>query len=411
MILPEEFIQQTKAIMGDERFHTLLNALQEKPSVSIRLNPSKPNTHHPSTLFQSLPYGGRLEGATPIPWCSTGYYLDDRPAFTFDPLLHAGAYYVQESSSMFLESVMKEYVTEPVCMLDLCAAPGGKSTLARTLLTPDSLLISNEPIRNRAQILSENVQKWGYPQHIVTNNYPKDFRKAKLLFDVILTDVPCSGEGMFRKDEGAIREWSPKNVEHCWKLQREIVGDIWNCLRLGGILIYSTCTFNTKENEENVRWIAEELGADILPVATEDSWNITGSLLKGFNEPVYRFIPGKTPGEGLFMAVLRKHGQAEKVRPEQLQKHLKMLHVMPQDFQESLRQAQEAPHVELSYEQAIAYLRREAIVLPPETPRGIVVVTYHQLPLGLVKNIGTRANNLYPKEWRIKSTHIPNFQL
>lgn len=308
---------------------------------------------------------------------------------------------------MFLESVMKEYVAETVCMLDLCAAPGGKSTLARTLLSPDSLLISNEPIRNRAQILSENVQKWGYPQHIVTNNYPKDFRKAKMLFDVILTDVPCSGEGMFRKDEGAIREWSPKNVEHCWKLQREIVGDIWNCLRPGGILIYSTCTFNTKENEENVQWIAEELGADILPVATEDSWNITGSLLKGFNEPVYRFIPGKTPGEGLFMAVLRKHGQAEKVRPEQLQKHLKMLHVMPQDFQKSLRQAQEAPHVELSYEQAIAYLRREAIVLPADTPTGIVVVTYHQLPLGLVKNIGTRANNLYPKEWRIKSTHIP----
>lgn len=308
---------------------------------------------------------------------------------------------------MFLESVMKEYVTETVCMLDLCAAPGGKSTLARTLLSPDSLLISNEPIRNRAQILSENVQKWGYPQHIVTNNYPKDFRKAKMLFDVILTDVPCSGEGMFRKDEGAIREWSPKNVEHCWKLQREIVGDIWNCLRPGGILIYSTCTFNTKENEENVQWIAEELGADILPVATEDSWNITGSLLKGFNEPVYRFIPGKTPGEGLFMAVLRKHGQAEKVRPEQLRKHLKMLHVMPQDFQKSLRQAQEAPHVELSYEQAIAYLRREAIVLPADTPTGIVVVTYHQLPLGLVKNIGTRANNLYPKEWRIKSTHIP----
>lgn len=407
MQLPEEFIQQTKAMMGDELFHTFLNALHEKPSVSIRLNPSKPNTHHPSTLFQSLPYGGRLEGATPIPWCSTGYYLNDRPAFTFDPLLHAGAYYVQESSSMFLESVMKEYVTETVCMLDLCAAPGGKSTLARTLLSPDSLLISNEPIRNRAQILSENVQKWGYPQHIVTNNYPKDFRKAKMLFDVILTDVPCSGEGMFRKDEGAIREWSPKNVEHCWKLQREIVGDIWKCLRPGGILIYSTCTFNTKENEENVQWIAEELGADILPVATEDSWNITGSLLKGFNEPVYRFIPGKTPGEGLFMAVLRKHGQAEKVRPEQLQKHLKMLHVMPQDFQESLRQAQEAPHVELSYEQAIAYLRREAIVLPADTPTGIVVVTYHQLPLGLVKNIGTRANNLYPKEWRIKSTHIP----
>ena len=406
--------------MGEELFHTLLNGLQEEPSVSIRLNPSKSNVLQPSTLTPWAKPNTSTINHQPstIPWSSTGYYLNDRPAFTFDPLLHAGAYYVQESSSMFLERVMKEYVTEPVCMLDLCAAPGGKSTLARTLLSPDSLLVSNEPIRNRAQILSENVQKWGYANHIVTNNYPKDFRKAKALFDVILTDVPCSGEGMFRKDEGAIREWSPKNVEHCWQLQREIVGDIWNCLRPGGILIYSTCTFNTKENEENVRWIAEELGADILPVATEDSWGITGSLLKGFDEPVYRFIPGKTPGEGLFMAVLRKYGDKECVsrftrekegarKQASLLKSIKTLNIIPPDFLESLHQAQDAPHVELSYEQAIAYLRREALILPPETPRGIVVVTYQHLPLGLIKNIGNRANNLYPKEWRIKSTHVP----
>ena len=436
MILPEEFIQQTKAMMGDELFHTFLSGLNEEPSVSIRFNPSKPINPQPSTFnpqpstLNSTPsLTGRDGVGLPIPWCSTGYYLNERPAFTFDPLLHAGAYYVQEASSMFLERVMQEYITESVCMLDLCAAPGGKSTLARTLLSSDSLLVSNEPIRNRAQILSENVQKWGYPQHIVTNNYPKDFRKAKLLFDVILTDVPCSGEGMFRKDEGAIREWSPKNVEHCWQLQREIVSDIWKCLRPGGILIYSTCTFNTKENEENVRWIAEELGADILPVATEDSWGITGSLLKGFDEPVYRFIPGKTRGEGLFMAVLRKHGDRETRRQgdkecvsrftrekegarkqESLLKSIKTLNIIPSDFIESLRQAQDAPHAELSYEQAIAYLRREAIVLPAETPRGIVVVTYQQLPLGLVKNIGSRANNLYPKEWRIKSTHIPEIE-
>ena len=390
-----DFTDEMRQVMDDAMLEQLLEGLQHEPTVSIRLNPAKPSTLDP-------------QPSTLVPWCTTGYYLTERPAFTFDPLLHAGAYYVQEASSMFLERVMRQYVNDTVCMLDLCAAPGGKSTLARTLLTADSLLVSNEPIRNRAQILSENIQKWGYKNHLVTNNYPKDFRKAKTLFDVILTDVPCSGEGMFRKDPKAINEWSLQNVEKCWRMQRDIVGEIWHCLRQGGILIYSTCTFNTKENEENVRWIANELGADILPVETDASWGITGSLLKGFSHPVYRFLPGKTRGEGLFMAVLRKHGEAENVRQERLRKSVKALNIIPSDFLVSMQQAQDAPHVELAYEQAIAYLRREALVLPQETPRGIVVVTYQQLPLGLVKNVGNRANNLYPKEWRIKSSHMPN---
>jgi hypothetical protein len=201
-------------------------------------------------------------------------------------------------------------------VLDLCAAPGGKSTLLRSALPEDAILYSNEPIHNRANILSENVQKWGYARHIVTNNYPRDYRKSKMKFDLILCDVPCSGEGMFRKDEATIREWSPQNVEKCWQLQREIVSDAWECLNAGGLFIYSTCTFNTKENEENIRWILDTYDAEVVQIDVRPEWNITGSLLPDFHEPVYRFIPGITRGEGLFMCVLRKKGADFSDSPE-----------------------------------------------------------------------------------------------
>ena len=314
------------------------------------------------------------DGAQPVPWCREGYYLPRRPNFTMDPLLHAGCYYVQEAGSMFVSHVLRQYVHQPVTMLDLCAAPGGKSTAAIASLPEGSVLTANEPIRQRANILSENIQKWGYPGCTVTNRYPKDFRKEGRRFDVILCDVPCSGEGMFRRDEATIGEWSMKNVEQCWRLQRDIVSDAWECLNDGGLLIYSTCTFNTKENEENVSWIIGQFGAQVLPVETQPEWNITGSLLDGFTEPVYRFIPGITRSEGLFMCVMRKPTPAP---------------------------------IPLTYPQAIAYLRGEALTLPDDAPRGIVEVSFMGHTLGQVKNIGTRANNLYPKEWRIKTTHIP----
>jgi hypothetical protein len=274
------------------------------------------------------------------------------------------------------------------------------------VLPDDCVLYSNEPIRNRANILLENVTKWGYENHIVTNNYPKDYRKSKMKFDLILCDVPCSGEGMFRKDEATIREWSPQNVEKCWQLQREIVDDAWACLNPGGLLIYSTCTFNTKENEENIRYFLEQYDdMEVVPIDVKPEWNITGSLLDGFHEPVYRFIPGITRSEGLFMCVLRKRGERSEVRGErsdQRQKQERALTIL----------SPLTPHlsplqVSLSYQQAIAYLRHEALVLPEDTPRGLVTVCFQGHPLGLVKNIGSRANNLYPKEWKIKTTHIP----
>ena len=407
MHLPEDFIRHTREIMGDDLFATLTDALAQEPPVSIRMNPWKWNGDRKDiALYQSN-----------VPWCPNGLYLRERPNFTFDPLLHAGVYYVQEASSMFVDRVLRQYVKEPVRMLDLCAAPGGKTTCAASALPEGSILYSNEPIRNRAQILSENTQKWmssprsctsGQPATttiIATNCYPKDYKKAKATFDVILCDVPCSGEGMFRKDEGAIGEWSQRNVKKCQALQREIVETIWPCLRPGGLLIYSTCTFNIHENEENVQWILDNLDATILPVENEEEWGITGSLLKGFHLPVYRFIPGKTMGEGLFMAAIRK-GQGEGGSCSLPS----ALNILEPTFLNDLHEASTAPRAELTYDQAISYLRREAITLPPDTPRGIVVLTYRDTPLGLAKNIGNRANNLYPKEWRIKTTHIPTIK-
>lgn len=425
--LPEAFVESTRALMGEERFRRYLAAFDEEPPVSIRLNPRK-------GLEWKVESGKRKEEsgewkvesgefASAIGWCPLGYYLAERPNFTFDPLLHAGCYYVQEAASMFIHHILTSPSImaddpSPLTVLDLCAAPGGKSTCAIAALKEDSRLWSNEPIRQRASILSENIQKWGYPSCIVTNNYPGDYVRSGLMFDIIICDVPCSGEGMFRKDPMTIGEWSSQNVEKCWRLQREIVSDAWQCLKPGGLLIYSTCTFNTKENEENVRWMQETFDAELLPVATLPEWNIMGSLLPGFDGPVYRFIPGITRSEGLFVCVLRKSGKGRvesgKWKEERGEKKVergkrkeergKGLHVV---FDGSGPLDEVVASCDLSYADAIRYLRGEAIMLPADTPRGLVMVTFMGHPLGPVKNIGTRANNLYPKEWRIKSTHIP----
>lgn len=406
--LPESFTAYTRQLFGDDRFERYLQSFEEEPPVSIRLNPLKTGERPLSEEDTSGTW--TVVGGEPVPWCRDAYYLPQRPNFTMDPLLHAGCYYVQEAGSMFLDEVLRQYLSpllphlSPLSALDLCAAPGGKSTLLRAALSPDRMLYSNEPIRQRANILAENVLKWGAPNHIVTNNYPKDYRKSKLCFDVILCDVPCSGEGMFRKDPATIREWSPQNVEKCWQLQREIVDDAWQCLNDGGLLIYSTCTFNTKENEENIRYFLEQYDAQAVPVEIRPEWNITGSLLAGFTEPVYRFIPGITRSEGLFLCVLRKGGTARERRPQGKGLSKSPLNIIASDA--SLQTSD--VKVELTYQQAIAYLRHEALQLPDDTPRGLVEVCFQGMPIGLVKNIGSRANNLYPKEWKIKTTHIPN---
>lgn len=465
MKLPENFVNLTEQMMGGRLWQTLLRGLTEDTPVSIRLNPLKCDVDG----CELVSCDGR------VPWCENGFYLKSRPNFTFDPLFHAGLYYVQEASSMFLDRVLRQHAgNRPLTALDLCAAPGGKSTVARTVLPTGSLLICNEPVRTRARILVENMMKFGHEDIIVTNNYPCDFRRGGFLFDMIIADVPCSGEGMFRKDDTAIGEWSLQNVEKCRCLQREIISDIWDCLKPDGLLVYSTCTFNLRENEENILYISEELGAEVLDVDVEGCSEITGSLLDGFSKPVFRFIPGLTHGEGLFMSVMRKHGDGVcykgKVRNKKGRKGRKTetndnltnlcagwlkrsdrfdmlskgdtLVAVPKAWREvydvadrylnvlyagvalgevkgkdiipsqalALSVASDLTSfgsVELDYNQAVSYLRKEAVSLPPDTPRGHILMTYKNMPLGFEKNIGNRANNLYPSEWRIKSTHAP----
>ena len=301
MKLNADFTNRTEALFGKELYARFAQALDVEPVVSIRHNMKK--------------YTAERD-AVAVPWATQGYYLPERPLFTADPLFHAGCYYVQEASSMFVEQVVRQYVSEPVRALDLCAAPGGKSTHLLSALPQGSMLVSNEPMPLRAQILAENVTKWGNPASVVTKNMPADFASFKDFFDFILVDAPCSGEGMFRKEPKAVEQWSVSNVEMCAERQKEILSDIWKSLRPGGLLVYSTCTFNSEENEQNVRWIAEELGAEVLELNVSPDWGITGSLADE-NLPVYRFIPGATDGEGFFLAVLRKDGEASLAQPRQ----------------------------------------------------------------------------------------------
>lgn len=413
MQLPQDFITHTSALFGPERWQRFLRACEEPSPVSVRFNPFKPVSAFP------------FENAASIPWCKHAYWLGERPNFTLDPLFHAGVYYVQEAGSLFLDHVLRQCVHEPVSALDLCAAPGGKSTLMRAALPEGSFLVSNEPDRRRANILLENMLKQGHPDVAVTHNTANDFQKMDFVFDVILLDVPCSGEGLFRRDSTATNEWSSENVRGCRERQRNILLTIWPSLRDGGLLIYSTCTFNQFENEENVRWICESFGAEAISVDVPENWHITGSLLPGWNQPVYRFIPGITQSEGLFMAVLRKHDNfpCTAIHPTSLRARLnasKPLHVLSDGIpqpeskgKEKIPSAAQAlsiatpadayPRVELALEQAQKYLHRESLMLPAQTPRGFVCVTYRQHPLGFMKNLGDRANNLYPKNWAIRN--------
>ena len=337
-------------------------------------------------------------------------------------------------------------------------------------------------MKSRVQVLAENLVKWGHPDVVVTHNDPSDFQPLGSYFDVILTDVPCSGEGMFRKDPQSVTEWSEEHVELCRLRQRRIVSDIWPCLKPGGILIYSTCTYNIKEDEENIRWMQQELGAEPLPLEVPPAWGITGNLLADADFPAYRFLPHKTRGEGFFLAVLCKPSDGEwenetgwktgkktlkgnrntksadagvldtarhwldkrleetqvlvadangvRLYPrrfvddvQRMEQHLRVVlaglamgEVKGKDLvpahalamSPSVRSAGAFDTVEVDYRQAIAYLRREAVVLPTTASRGYLLLTYRHVPLGFVKNIGNRANNLYPQEWRIRSSYLPD---
>lgn len=461
MTLPTDFQNRMKELLPSNEYKDFEKSLVESESTtSIRLNRQKINMFLDNSKLKT-------EGDA-VGWCNDGLYLKERPQFTLDPLLHSGAYYVQEASSMFISHIIRSIIQDnrPLRCLDLCAAPGGKSTAAISSLPEGCEMVSNEIDRRRARILAENITKWGNPNITVTSNAPKDFKGLKHVFDIIITDVPCSGEGMFRKDEGAISDWSIQKVNSCAALQHEILDDIWDCLKPGGLLIYSTCTFNIEEDELMVEYICNELGATALDIPIKSEWNIHKPLAG--NNPCYRFMPHYTKGEGLFMAALRKdegelfkaksksgkHSTSQKgtsAKPTKdisswvnipvilkqsaegiisaiptahkdlhdlivnnglyvLQSGIELGTIKGKDIIPSHNLAMSTvlsdkifPKYEITKESALDYLRRLAFVLPNDAPTGFIILTYNNVPLGFVKNLGNRCNNLYPQEWRIRN--------
>jgi 16S rRNA C967 or C1407 C5-methylase (RsmB/RsmF family)/NOL1/NOP2/fmu family ribosome biogenesis protein len=416
----------------------LLKALDETPPVSVRINPSKD-----IEIFNN---------SEKVDWCENAFYLQERPSFIADPLFHAGCYYPQEAGSMVINKILKGiHLPEDPVILDLCAAPGGKSTLIASFLNNKGLLVSNEVIQSRAKILRENLVKWGYANTIVTNNDPDDFNRLKYFFDVLVVDAPCSGEGMFRKDPNSRNEWSDENVHLCSLRQKRILGDAWDALKPGGYLIYSTCTFNSSENEENVRFIID-LGAELIDP------KLDSSITKGREDLGHYFIPGKTKAEGFYIAVLHKNegsggrlkfelkkefkqlkeigslkdlaqteqlsfwqwnekilGIPEKMKEQMMhvvaKMHVVKAGVMIGEIQrKGITPSEELalapgvlswePRIELSKEQALQYLHGDTFTL--ESKPGLYLVTFQNQPLGWIKHLGNRFNNLYPKEWRIR---------
>ncbi|MBL7700765.1 MAG: RNA methyltransferase [Ferruginibacter sp.] len=304
MNLPETFIQSLQNIKGfnEQAFKAVHQSGAQ--ITSVRLNPEK---------FKIQNSKFKTEGR--VPWSSNGYYLEERPSFTLDPLFHAGAYYVQEASSMFLEEALKQTVdlTKPLKVLDLCAAPGGKSTLIQSVISKESLLVSNEVIKTRVNILAENITKWGAANVIVTSNDPKDFQRLQNYFDVIVVDAPCSGSGLFRRDAQAIDEWSENNVALCARRQQRILADVLPALKTGGILIYSTCSYSKQEDEEIADWLIDELKVESLKLKVGENWGIVETVSERSGSFGYRFYPDKVKGEGFFIAAFRKPGSAEAI--------------------------------------------------------------------------------------------------
>jgi 16S rRNA C967 or C1407 C5-methylase (RsmB/RsmF family)/NOL1/NOP2/fmu family ribosome biogenesis protein len=444
--LPAAFIHRMQQQLGSE-YPAFEASLQEPATVSIRYNPSKLTT----------------VAGNSIPWSINGRYLESRPSFTRDPRFHAGAYYVQEASSMFIEQVFKQYnlQQEPLRILDLCGAPGGKSTHAVSLIHEESLVVANEVIRSRASILAENLTKWGYANALVTNNDPRDFQSLTGFFDVIILDAPCSGEGLFRKDAHATEEWSEQHVDLCARRQRRIVEDIWPCLKHNGILIYSTCTYSQDENENNLQWIRTNYKAEWLSLETDPSWNIEPIQVDGITG--YRFYPHRVAGEGFFLSAIRKLDteQEESLKfkrtsrsvknsvVEQVSKwireperftihanqehyffthaaHAEWVHFFEQHFRMVTAGTSLAvtkgdkilpehacalsiylnnplfPHIDLTREEALTYLRKDSLPMQSQE-KGFNLVTYQNLAIGWVNALENRMNNLYPKEWRIRN--------
>jgi NOL1/NOP2/sun family putative RNA methylase len=478
MKLPEEFLQSLEGITGFERGAFINVHEQTEAPTSIRINPAKfvfdneqlpLNEQELSGITSPLAYRPQLSKEdqshlSPVSWCSTGFYLWQRPSFTFDPLFHAGLYYVQEASSMFLEQAFKQLLdlSQSLKVLDLCAAPGGKSTHIQSLLSKESLLVSNEVIKQRSYVLSDNIIKWGCQNAIVTNNDPRTFQALPGYFDVMVVDAPCSGSGLFRKDNEAIDEWSLNNVQLCSQRQQRILADALPALKQDGLLIYSTCSYSAAEDEEIMDWLVREMEMENVELDIQEWEGIIPTSSPVTGAVGYRFYPHKVKGEGFFLACFRKNNEASDTRLRSskqevvpakskkiieewindsglvfiyfreeiialsqnllqafsvLQPVLNIQYagvkigavlkdrVVPHHaFAQSAILSTAVPATELVYEDAIKYLQRQDLAITTDTT-GWQLVTYKGHRLGWINALKNRVNNYYPKEIRILKAH------
>ncbi len=435
MMLPKEFIERMISQLGQEEFNLFQQALLLDSPISIRINANK--------FKQSL----NLEK---VSWCDTGYYLNQRPNFASDPLWHAGAYYVQEASSMMLEQAFlkaKELIQGPLKILDLCAAPGGKSTHIASLCNAEDVLVCNEVIKSRVPILGENIKKQGYSNVIITNVDSSEFEKLGGVFDIIVVDAPCSGEGLFRKDSLSINEWNLDNIQTCELRQKRILDSISKCLKPNGIIIYSTCTYNPGENTQQIEALIK-LGFEPI------NFNINGE--ENFH---FQCMPHYTKGEGFFISMLQNKTLENPERGNKPSKYLKSLKKqdewmqgLPKDielyafenkvlggnnntfsfFNETLSgvycnsigteigelkekrfapseylpfaqflQESDFPIVELDHHDALKYLAKNPI-MHQSNERGYVLLSFNSIPIGFGKFAGNRINNLFPSEWKLR---------
>lgn len=451
-MLPQLLIQSLQNAKGFNEESFIAAHAQPQPVTSIRYNALKPVQQQNANT-------------QPVAWCKYGVYLPQRPFFTHDPLLHCGAYYVQEASSMFLWQILEQHIGSNTqkTVLDLCAAPGGKSTLLANYFT-NGLVVANETIQQRSHILVENITKWGADNVIVTNNDAQHFKRLSNFFDVIVVDAPCSGSGLFRKDADAINEWSEANVNLCSQRQQRILSDIIHCLKNDGILIYSTCSYSPQENEEIVDWLIENHHLTSLPIQLKNDWGVVetqSTINKGFG---YRFYPYNVKGEGFFIAAFKnetnekvnekrkenilpkpskqeietvtklidktencflfKHNNAIKLFNSNWQKQLQVianeLHIKKAGIEAGTLKGKDfVPHHELAMSyfnchvekitinklQALQYLSKKEVIIHTNFV-GLALLQYANFNLGWIKILNNRNNNYYPTEWRILNTNF-----
>lgn len=443
--IPAGFWATMESTLGAEGRQALAPALGREPEVSIRLNRRKPGAEN------------KWAECERVSWCNDGIYLAERPNFTLDPCMHQGMYYVQEAASMIYSEIVSRLTADgtPVRYLDVCAAPGGKSTAAAAVLPEGSLLVANEYVPQRANILVENLIKWGMPSVMATCAHTSKLGGLTAMFDIVAVDAPCSGEGMMRKEPEAVRQWSERLTQNCAALQSEILDNVWDALKPGGYLIYSTCTYNRTENEAQIEQFAQRHGAEGVDVLKDvlppNAYGLSDKL------PTYRFMPHITRSEGLFVAVIRKPDGSVSARRSKPRgkgmtktstgficdvgfteyKNGASIIALPDAHADVMAEVEQAvgslikgvktaevvareekpthavamswildrsqfTEVELDTQMALSYLHRDVMQMPEGTPRGHILLTYAGQPLGWVKNLSNRANNLYPQEYRIR---------